>query len=178
MPGSPKKRARRLALEAERNRLKDAGMAAPVSQDVAPAPSPTEPRHHVPKPKVEKPEADDPLVALLAPAREEAARQESDDLVDVGLLSTKEKAFNDLLALSFERALDIMRLGPKHTCEQCGHEQGDENFDRQVLTRQASIIVSMLSTTAKIDEARLKGRGKDRVHDLLEELRKQKSGMN
>lgn len=55
---------------------------------------------------------------------------------------------------------------------------GDENFDKQVLTRQASIIASVLSTTARIDEARLKGRGRDRVSELLDEIRKAKKGMN
>lgn len=55
---------------------------------------------------------------------------------------------------------------------------GDDNFDKQVLTRQASIIASVLSTTARIDEARLKGRGRDRVAELLGEIRKMNPGMN
>lgn len=69
--------------------------------------------------------------------------------------------FTELLDLSFQRALDIMKIKP-----------GDENFDKQVLTRQASIIASVLSTTARIDEARLRGRGRDRINELLDEVKR------
>ena len=52
---------------------------------------------------------------------------------------------------------------------------GDENFGPQVLTRQASIIASMLSTTARIDEARLRGLKKNRLDELLEEINRAKA---
>lgn len=55
---------------------------------------------------------------------------------------------------------------------------GDELYDKQVLTRQVSIIASALTTTARINEAQLKGRGVDKVKQLLDELRKSKPGMN
>jgi len=64
-----------------------------------------------------------------------------------------------LLGLTFDRALDIMRIKP-----------GDDNFSPQVLTRQASIISSMLSTTARIDEARLRGKGRDKISEILKAI--------
>ena len=64
--------------------------------------------------------------------------------------------FEELLGLSFARARDIMNLKP-----------GDENFSDKVMARQTSIISSMMSTTARVDEARLRGRGKDRVQEIL-----------
>lgn len=55
---------------------------------------------------------------------------------------------------------------------------GDELYDKQVLTRQVSIIASALTTTARINEAQLKGRGRDKVSELLAEIRKMRPGMN
>ena len=83
-----------------------------------------------------------------------------------------------MIGLALDRALDIMRMTPLHTCEQCGHEQGNPGWTPQVLTRQASIVSSVLTTTARIDEARLRGRGKDKINELLSELRRMKPNMN
>lgn len=53
---------------------------------------------------------------------------------------------------------------------------GDDNFSPQVLTRQASIIASMLSTTARIDEARLRGRKGDKIKEILQAIEAEKKG--
>ena len=71
-----------------------------------------------------------------------------------------------------------MRLRPHHTCSKCGFEEGDPFFDSKVMARQTSIISSALSTTARIDEARLRGAGRNKVSELLEELKKMRPNMN
>lgn len=172
MAGRPRTRAKKLAQE---NAARIAAGLEPLSAPSLPTPAPA-PRPHTipPAPKVEpvweeppvprarpqRPEEEDPLVTLLTP-------QDGPEVPAGGLLDQKDKLYTELLGLALDRALDIMRIKP-----------GDENFDKQVLTRQASIIASVLSTTARIDEARLKGRGRDRVSELLDEIRRSKSGMN
>ncbi len=120
-------------------------------------------------PKPPREEAIDTLVAAVTPPGGAA----------VGLIGTeKEHLYTELVGLSLARALDIMRLQPMHTCSKCGFEEGDPNFDKQILTRQASIVASVLSTTARIDEAKLKGGAKDRVKELLDEIRAMKPRMS
>lgn len=53
---------------------------------------------------------------------------------------------------------------------------GEDNWTPQIATRQASIIASMLSTTARIDEARLRGRGKNKVAEILAAIEAEKKG--
>jgi hypothetical protein len=53
---------------------------------------------------------------------------------------------------------------------------GDENWTPQIATRQASIIASMLSTAARIDEARLRGRGKNKIGEILAAIQKERAG--
>ena len=48
---------------------------------------------------------------------------------------------------------------------------GDEGWTTQTMTRQASIISSVLTTTARIDEQRLRGRGRDKLNEILQEIR-------
>jgi hypothetical protein len=48
---------------------------------------------------------------------------------------------------------------------------GDPEWTTQIATRQSSIIASMLSTTARIDEARLRGRGANRISEILEAIK-------
>lgn len=65
-----------------------------------------------------------------------------------------------MIDLSLDRALDIMRIKP-----------GDEGWTPQLATRQASIMASVFSTTARIDEARLRGRGKDKFDEILRAIK-------
>lgn len=83
----------------------------------------------------------------------------------------KDKIYSSLLSMALDRAVDIMSIKPHHTCAKCGFEEGDPNFDKQILTRQASIIASVLSTTARIDEARLRGRVRNKVDEILTAIR-------
>lgn len=150
MPGSPKKRARRLALEA----AKAEARRPPV--DVG--------AHTIPQPKA------DPIIDWIegGEAPELQSIEDADPIVgslfpgvsdEPELLTNKDKLFTELLGLTFDRALDIMKIKP-----------GDDAFTPQVLTRQASIIASMLSTTARIDEARLRGRGKNKIDEILKAI--------
>ncbi len=158
MAGSPKKRARRLALEAAKA---EALRNAPTASHTIPS-GPEIQWTEPPSPRAPK-EADiDVLVASVMPHEAGAA-----GTVDGILDATKHQLYNELVGLALERALDIMRIKP-----------GDELYDKQVLTRQVSIIASALTTTARINEAQLKGRGRDRVKELLDELRKSKPGFN
>ena len=172
MAGSPKKRARRLAMEAAKA---EAAKAARTPHTIPTAREPLgwvepEPVLVPPSPpKMERPQTD-PIIDSILPG---ASVEENPDI-----LAAKDKAFNELIGLALDRALDIMRLSPHHVCVACGHEQGNEQFDSKIMARQASIIASVLSTTARIDEARLRGKGRNKVNELLEELRKMKPGMN
>jgi hypothetical protein len=67
--------------------------------------------------------------------------------------------------LSFRRALDIMKIVPKP-------EQ--KNFT-QVLTRQTAVIATVMSTLARIDEARLRRVQASRIDRVLAEIRKLKA---
>lgn len=169
MAGRPKTRAKRLAAEAAKRAAQGGGLAV-TPHTIPPAPKPDIGwiDHPLPPPAPPRPEPMDALVASVMPP-----------VAPEGIIGTeKEHLYTELVGLALERALDIMRLKPQHTCTACGHEDGDPNFDKQILTRQASIVASVLSTTARIDEAKLKGKGRDKVSELLDEIRKMKPGMN
>lgn len=171
MAGRPKTRAKRLAMEAARRAAGGGGLPPQVTTHTIPQPPPAPEigwvDHVPPAPKPPREEAIDTLVASVMPEGGPA----------VGLIGTeKEHLYTELVGLSLARALDIMRLQPHHTCSKCGFEEGDPNFDKQILTRQASIVASVLSTTARIDEARLKGGQRDKVKELLDELKRIKPG--
>jgi len=147
MVGSPKKRARRLAHEAEQKKI--AGVALPTR----------------PQAKHEDVPAPDPIIDWIEGGTVPPLQPETETDPFVGALSkAKEQAYNELLGLSLDRALDIMRIKP-----------GDENFTPQVLTRQASIISSVLSTTARIDEQRLRGRGRDRFDEIMKAIKAERA---
>jgi hypothetical protein len=69
-----------------------------------------------------------------------------------------------LLGLALESAKGIMslKLVPEH-----------KDFAK-LMARQTSIVSAVLSTTARIDEARLRGRGKDKVHEILKAIEAEK----
>lgn len=158
MAGRPKRRARLAAQEAARKAAQGGVPSAPHSVPMA-ATAADWIDHPLPPPAPKPPREDiDPLVGSVMP---EAGG-------GVGLIGTeKEHLYTELVGLALERALDIMRIKP-----------GDEGWDKQVLTRQASIVASVLSTTARIDEAKLKGGAKDRVKELLDEIRAMKPRMS
>lgn len=64
---------------------------------------------------------------------------------------------SELLVLSVDRALDIMKIVP---------DPEAKNFT-QVLARQTAIAQSMFTTFSRIDQARLRGRVGDRTKEIL-----------
>lgn len=69
-----------------------------------------------------------------------------------------------MLGLALESAKGIMslKLDPEH-----------KDFAK-LMARQTSIVSAVLSTTARIDEARLRGRGRDKVADILKAIEAEK----
>lgn len=64
-------------------------------------------------------------------------------------------------------------MSPRHTCSECGHEQGNESYDSKIMARQSSIISSVLSATVRIDEARLRGVKASRIDELMKAIREE-----
>lgn len=63
-----------------------------------------------------------------------------------------------MLTLSLERALDIMRVKP---------DPESKNYNKTLSTQQ-STIATVLSTAARIDEARLRRAQTDKLDELLD----------
>lgn len=72
-----------------------------------------------------------------------------------------------MLGLALESAKDIMKLklDPDH-----------KDFAK-LMARQTSIVSAVLSTTARIDEARLRGRNRDKTKEILEAIAAEKRGL-
>lgn len=66
-----------------------------------------------------------------------------------------------MLSLSLERALDIMRIVP---------DPESKNYNKTLSTQQ-STIATVLSTAARIDEARLRREQTDKLDELLSLVR-------
>lgn len=65
--------------------------------------------------------------------------------------------FNELLDLALASAKEILETKL---------DQDHKSFDK-LLTRKTSIATAVLSTTARVNEATLRGKKKDRVDELL-----------
>lgn len=155
MVGSPKKRARRLALEAERTRLGlNPAPPAPVQHTVPPPPKP-DPVEWADEPKPNKPPPveDDPIVSLLEDGYMHPER--SDDV-----LTPQDAKFNQLRELALDSAVEIMslKLDPDH-----------KSFDK-LLARKTTIAAAVMTTTVRIDAGKLRGRVRDKVDEILKAI--------
>jgi hypothetical protein len=142
MPGQPRRRARLAAARGE-----------PIVE------TPARPR----------PVVDEPVstaaseLALLAVQMRPGKRAPDDE----GLKA--QDHFDDLLDLSLQRALDIMRLDP--TTIQ------DEKVLAKIVSEQRQIAASVISAQVRIDEAKLRRQSTDKLSEILKAIKQEKDAL-
>lgn len=82
------------------------------------------------------------------------------------LLLERAELFDELLGLSLQRALDTMRIDLKDM------DPNDKNFQK-IMSTQQSIMSSVFSTAARIDEAKLRARETDKLDEVLDALHRE-----